>query len=80
MCTIIHIDPEDVSLMATLERRFGLDRREPFERRKGYGMLHSAEESVSENRCIVERRRSNERRFGWFRMGRWGSSCGKGQA
>lgn len=80
MCTIIHLDPEAMFRLATLERRFGLDRREPFERRQGYGLLHSAEEADVESRCSLERRRSSERRFGWFRMGRWSSSCEKGPA
>lgn len=80
MGTIIRFDPETFSFTAELERRFGLDRREPFERRMGYGMLHSAEEHVGEHRHSVERRRSYERRFGWFRMGRWSSFCNKGSA
>lgn len=80
MSTIIHFDSEEMSLIAELEHRFGWDRREPFERRKGYGMLHSTEEGLLENRCIVERRRSYERRFGWFRMGRWSSFCDDGLA
>jgi hypothetical protein len=80
MSTIIHIDPEEMSFIAELERRFGFDRREPFERRRGYGVLHSAEEGTVENRCIVERRHSYERRFGWFHMGRWSSFCDKGLA
>lgn len=80
MSTIIHIDPEDMAFLVGGERRLGLDRREPFERRQGYGSLHSAEEEGGENRCILERRRSSERRFGWFRMGRWSSFCDKGPA
>ncbi|WP_300670849.1 hypothetical protein [Desulfoluna sp.] len=77
---IIQIDTEEISHMAHLERRFGFDRREPFERRLGYGLLHSTEEGVGESRCSLERRRSFERRFGWFRMGRWSSGCDKGPA
>ncbi len=80
MGTIIRLDPGSMSLIVTYENRFGCDRREPFERRKGYGMLHSTEEGLLEHRCIVERRRSYERRLGWFRMGRWSSFCDNGSA
>ena len=80
MTTIIRIDPEQMSFLEKLERRFGFDRREPFERRRGYGMLHTAEAGVFENRYSAERRRSYERRFGWFHMGRWSSFCDKGLA
>ncbi|MCG8470675.1 MAG: hypothetical protein MI742_02335 [Desulfobacterales bacterium] len=80
MGTIIRIRSDKVSCDSGQERRFGLDRRAPFERRKGYGAPVMTEGDQKECRQRQERRSSHQRRFGWRRMGRWSSDCTQGPA
>jgi hypothetical protein len=60
---------------ALAEFRSGRDRRKAFSRRKGYENNVFCKKFNDGNRTGGERRAYPERRTGWFRIGKWNSSC-----
>lgn len=75
MGQIIDIHSESTPIGPMVERRLGTDRRAPFERRKGYGSPVLTHGGGKERRRNRERRFTPQRRFGWYRVGRWSSDC-----